>query len=314
MVLIDVRVRPSLFAICVLVVASGSPALAADWRVPGDFATIQDAVYSPSVADGDRILVGPGSFAGALIDKPVHIEGQGRTTISSGPGHPSGMSQGFRLLAGADGTTITRLRFTVDLAIIAGADTTNVTVTQNSFVNPVQGISAWRASGWEITHNDITDLRTRCGGGIGILVGDYNGGSVTDNVVSHNRIRGTLHVAEDDCGGYNGSGIVVYADYRWGRLGSTQIAFNRIVKNDISLVSDNAAVVDVVAFELTEASDAPLPAHVIHDNAIGFNDFRGTELQIALSPEDLADVNTISRNLGENRGRGARPSAFGPVD
>ena len=155
--LIDVRVRPSFFAIWVFVMASGSQALAADWRVPGDFATIQDAVNSPSVADGDRILVGPGSFAGALIDK-------------------------------------------------------NVTVTQNSFVNPVQGISAWRASGWEITHNDITDLRTRCGGGIGILVGDYN------------------------------------------------------------------------------------------------------ELQIVLSPEDLAGVNTISRNLGENRGHGARPSAFGPVD
>ncbi len=312
--LFELRVRPAVFVICALVLISGSQAFAADWRVPGDFATIQDAVNSPSVADGDRILVGPGSFAGALIDKPVHIQGQGRTTISSGPAHPSGMSQGFRLLAGADGTTITRLRFTVDLAVIAGADTTNVTVTQNTFVNPVQGISAWRASGWEITHNDITDLRTRCGGGIGILVGDYNGGSVTDNVVSHNRIRGTVHVAAGDCGGYNGSGIVVYADYRWGRLGSTQIAFNRIVKNDISLVSDNAPVVDVAAFELTEASDAPLPAHVIHDNAIGFNDFRGTALQVVLSPEDLADVNTISRNLGENRGHGMRPSAFGPVD
>ena len=302
------------FVICALVVMSGSPALAADWRVPGDFATIQDAVNSPSVADGDRILVGPGSFAGALIDKPVRIEGRGRATISSGPSHPSGMSQGFRLLAGSDGTTISHLRFTVDLAIIAGADTTSVTVTQNTFTNPVQGVSAWRASGWEITHNEITGLRTNCGGGIGILVGDYSGGSVTDNVVSHNRISGTLHVADGDCGGYNGSGIVVYADYRWGRLGATQIAFNRFVKNDVALVSDNATVVDVVAFELTEASDAPLPAHVIHDNAIGFNDFRGTEMQIVLSPEELGDVNAISRNLGENRGRGLHPSAFGPVD
>jgi hypothetical protein len=315
MELFDLRVRPAVFVICALVVISGSPALAADWRVPGDFATIQDAVASPSVADGDRILVGPGLFAGALIDKPVHIQGQGRTTtIASGPDHSSGMSQGFRLLAGSDGTTITRLRFTVDLAVIAGADTTNVTVSQNTFVSPVQGISAWRASGWEITHNDITDLRTSCGGGIGILVGDYNGGSVTDNVVSHNRIHGTLRVADDDCGNYNGSGIVVYADYRWGRLGSTQIAFNRIVKNDISLTSDNPSLVDVVALELTEASAAPLAAHVIHDNAIGFNDCRGTTLQVVLSPEDLADVNSISRNLGENRAKGLHPSAFGPID
>src|SRR5687768_9393155 len=111
--LFDLRVRPAAFIICALVLISGSPALAADWRVPGDFATIQDAVDSPSVAEGDRILVGPGSFAGALIDKSVHIQGQGRTTISSGPAHPSGMSQGFRLVAGSDGSTFTRLRFTV---------------------------------------------------------------------------------------------------------------------------------------------------------------------------------------------------------
>jgi hypothetical protein len=67
-----------------------------------------------------------------------------------------------------------------------------------------------------------------------------------------------------------------------------------------------------VALELTEATVAPLATHVIHDNAIGFNDFRGTALQIALSPETLGDLNDISRNLGENRGHGLHPSAFGP--
>jgi hypothetical protein len=297
-----------------LVMLSGSPALASDWRVPGDFATIQAAIDSPSVVPGDRILVGPGSFAGALVDKGVHIQGHGRTTIASGPAHPSGMSQGFRLLEGADGTTISHLRFTVDLAVIGGADTSHVTVTQNTFVSPVQGVSAWRASGWEITHNVITDLRTNCGGGIGILLGDYTGGSWTDNVISNNRIHGTLRVKAGDCGGYNGSGIVVYADYRWGRLGASLIAFNRIVKNDVALVSDAPATVDVVALELTEATDAPLATHVIRDNAVGFNDFRGTALQIVLTPEELADLNAISRNLGENRGHGLHPSAFGPVD
>lgn len=297
-----------------LVLLSGSPALASDWRVPGDFATIQDAVDSPSVVDGDRILVGPGSHAGALLTKGVHIQGHGRTTIASGPAHPSGMSQGFRLLAGSDGATISHLRFTVDLAIIGGADTANVTVTQNTFVSPVQGISAWRASGWEITHNTITDLRTNCGGGIGILLGDYTGGSWTDNVVSHNRIQGTVRVKAGDCGGYNGSGIVVYADYRWGRLGASLIAFNRIVKNHVALESDNPSVVDVAALELTEAADAPLATHVIRDNAVGFNDFRGTVLQVVLTPDALGDLNAISRNLGENRGHGMHPSAFGPVD
>ena len=73
-------------------------------------------------------------------------------------------------------------------------------------------------------------------------------------------------------------------------------------------------VVDVAAFELTDTRDDPNADSfpVIHDNAIGFNDFRGMELQIYLTPEELGDCNDISRNLGDNRGHGLHPSLFGP--
>jgi len=90
----------------------------------------------------------------------------------------------------------------------------------------------------------------------GIAVGlEGQGGVVTDNLVSHNQISGTLHVSPTDCGGYSGTGIVVYADYRFGRSGASQISYNRIVKNSVSLVSDTPAVVDVIGIELTEAGD-----------------------------------------------------------
>ena len=83
--------------------------------------------------------------------------------------------------------------------------------------------------------------------------------------------------------------------------------------NKIGLTSDTPAVVDVVAIELTDTRpEPPPPVDVIHDNSIGFNDLRGTVLQLALTPEELADVNNISRNLGDNRGHGEHPSAFGP--
>ena len=290
-----------------------SAAVAADWSVPKDFPTIQAAIDSPLVEDGDRILVGPGSFAGALITRPVHIQGIGRATISTGPLHPSGMKQGFRLFDGSDGTTISNLRFTVDLPVINASYNVvdDVTITRNTIVNPVQGVTNWLGSNWAITQNEIVDLRTRCGGGIAILVGDYNGGVVTNNVVSHNRISGTVHVSPTDCGGYSATGIVIYADFRWGRTGSTGISDNLITHNTVSLVSDRPLVVDVVAVELSEASDTDPATHVIHDNGIGFNDLRGTGQQIALTPEELADVNDISRNLGENRGKGGlHPSAF----
>ncbi len=143
---------------------------------------------------------------------------------------------------------------------------------------------------------------------------DFSGGVVEDNVVSHNTVLGTLHVSEGDCGGYQGSGIVLYADFRWGRAGADEIKDNRVVKNKVSLVSDNPNLVEVVAFELTDTRDDPQadPYPVIFDNAIGFNDFRGTALQIYLTPEELEDHNDISRNLGNNRGHGPHPSVFGP--
>jgi hypothetical protein len=132
-----------------------------------------------------------------------------------------------------------------------------------------------------------------------------------DHPGGNRRISGTVHVSPTDCGGYSATGIVIYADFRWGRTGSTSISNNLITHNTVSLVSDTPLVVDVVAVELSEASDTDPETHVIVDNGVGFNDLRGTEVQIALTPEELADVNDISRNLGETRGRtGLHPSAF----
>ena len=303
----------ALLAVAILVptgTALAAKGGAATIWVPAEYATIQKAVDNAN--DGDTIMVSPGSHAGALVDKSVEIKGTGGATIDDGPAHGSGLVQGFRMLTGSDGATISHLRFTVDLVIMNGAAVDYVTVTHNTFVDSVQGVSNWRGTGWNISHNDFVDLRTLNGGGIAILVGDYLGGTVRDNVVSHNKISGTLHVSDGDCGDYNGTGIVLYADFRWGMPGSVAITENRVVKNRISLTSDTPDVVDVVAIELTDTKNTTADTSVVFGNAIGFNDLRGTELQIALTPADLGDVNDISRNLGVNRGHGLHPSVFGP--
>jgi len=279
------------------------------WKVPGDFATIQEAVDNAS--NGDFISVGRGNFDGALVSKSVTIKGTGGTVINNGPLHPAGLSQGFRLLGGSDGTTLSQLTFTTDLSIINGEAVNNVTVDHCEFYNSVQAISNWRGSGWTITQNKIVDLRTVCGGGIGILIGDYSDGEIMNNVVSHNKISGTLHVSSGDCGGYNGSGIVLYADFRFGRAGTMEISGNRVVNNSVAMTSDNPSVVDVVAFEMTDTRDDE-SLIVIRGNAIGFNDFRGTAMQIDLTPDNLDEHNNISRNLGENRGHGLHPKLLGP--
>ncbi len=295
-----------------LVWASTALGVGSDWTVPGDFATIQEAIDSNLVVSGDVIRVGSGDHYGALVTKAVEIKGAGDARIVDGPPHSSGMSHGFRLLHGSDGATISHLTFTTDLAIMNGDGVDDVTITQCTFLNAVQAVSNWRGSRWQINHNEIIDLRTRCGGGIGILVADYDGGSVNDNVVSHNKISGTLHVSDGDCGGYSGTGIVLYADFRWGRAGTADLSWNRVVKNKVDLVSDTPSLVDVWAFELSDTRNISLADPVIHDNAIGFNEWRGMNNQIALTPSDLDASNPISRNLGENRGQGLHPGLFGP--
>jgi len=288
----------------------------ATWRVPTDFATIQEAIESDVVVDGDRVLVEEGFHAGAYVSKAVEIRGVGNAVISSGPMHSSGLLMGFRMLAGSDGASISHLTFQVDLAIMNGAAVDGVTVSHCTFYNAIQAVSNWCGSDWEITHNLIEDLRTRNGGGIGVLIGDYAGGCVTGNTISYNTVRGVLVVDPNDGGGYNGSGIVLFADFRWGMAGALEISGNRVTHNSISLISDTPDVVNVVAFELTDSRDDPEadPYPVLFDNAIGFNDFRGTEIQIALTPVELEECNDISRNLGDNRGHGAHPSVFGPAE
>ncbi len=47
------------------------------------------------------------------------------------------------------------------------------------------------------------NVTTSCGGGIGVLVGDFQGGTVSGNLVARNSIRGRLRVPGDECGGYD---------------------------------------------------------------------------------------------------------------
>lgn len=310
-----------LIALVVLLALAGTASLA--WgqgttvcHVPDGYETIQEAVDDHAC---EKIIVGPGDWYGAIVARAVEIRGEEGAVINDGPPYSADKNFGFKLYDGVDrgsGSRITGFEFTseVDFPIFANL-VDDVTVDHNIMHDSLQGVTVWAGSGWDVRHNEIVDLRTDNGGGIGIIFAHYQGGPINDNVAAHNKITGTLHVDPDDGGGYNGTGIVLYADFRWGATGASEIAHNRIVRNTISLTSDTPGVVDVVAIELTE-SYYPLPHPgddpVIEDNAIGFNDLRGTVLQLALTPADLDEVNDISRNLGDNRGQGLHPSVFGP--
>jgi hypothetical protein len=302
-----------IFVVATIVCLVPLASFGAEWRVPGDYATIQAAINSTSVLAGDKIIVGSGEHAGALVTKAVEIKGEDGAAITSGPAHSSGLIMGFRMLAGSNGCSISHLRFTVDLAIMNGDAVHDVSVSHCTFENSIQAVSNWRGNSWQITHNDIIDLRTRNGGGIGVLIGDFTGGTVVDNVVAHNKITGALHMGANEKGKYNGSGIVLYADFRWGRLGAAAIQYNQVMKNKIAMTSDNPVLVDIVAVELTDTRNNPgIIPPVINNNKIMFNDWRDTAKGYAWTPDNLDAYNAISRNLGKNRGHGLHPHVFGP--
>lgn len=277
----------------------------AKWNVPGDFETIQDAVDSDSVVSGDTIKLGHGTHFGAFLTKSLKIEGENhKSVIDDGPLHPAGLTFGFALKAGSGGSTISHVTFdNVDLAVSNRDAVDGVTIEHCTFLNPLQGVSNWSGSGWNIRHNEIEGLHTRNGGGIGILIADWaaNPHGVHGTTVEHNKISGVLQVWEQDGGGYNGSGIVLYADFRWGRAGAQGIYDNVVQRNKVDMVSDNPGVVDIVAIELTDSRNDPLADPVIFDNEISGNKYECTALQLVLTPENLDEVNLIVDNRGKKK-------------
>lgn len=281
---------------------------AATWDVPGDFLTIQAAIDSPLVKDGDKIMVAGGDWFGATVTKAVEIKGTGGAVIVDGPAHSSGVLHfGFKLGygAGGDGATISHFTFEcgspsystpalVFPVFSFGAD--DVTVDHCTMNGALQGVTNWEGSGWTIEHNTFNDLATRNGGGIGVFCGSFSGATANDNTIKYNNIAGTLEVHPADGGGYGGSGIVLYADYRSGKLGAEEISGNEISHNKISMVSDNADVVDFNAIELTESRADTNLEPVIFDNVIEKNDMRGSANGILLTPDDLDEFNDISEN------------------
>jgi hypothetical protein len=287
-------------ATAALLLLTGS-ASAAVWRVPGDFPTIQAAMDSSLVADGDTVLVRAGVRTGATVNKAVVLQGQGRVFITDGPVVNSLGNAGFLFAGGGAGSGATITGFVFDRVAFPvfsrGAD--DVSVTQNSMWRSIQAVTSWAnaswGKGWDISHNDILSLRTSCGGGIGVLIGDYAGGTVTGNLIAHNRIRSWLRVPLTDCGGYNAPGIVLFADFRYPGDQGAVIQGNRVAKNRVAVMSGNPRLVTVSAIELSDTRDLSTEL-VIQGNDIVYNDLRGSSDPFAITPDELGAVNRIEHN------------------
>jgi hypothetical protein len=301
------RLLCQLLATFAAVLLLAGSAGAAEWRVPSDFATIQDAIDSPSVKAGDAIVVDAGAYAGATVSKAVTIRAKGGARIVDGPVVSTFGKAGFFFPGGGQGSgaTITGFSFAgVPLPVFSrGAD--DVTVNRNTLSFFLQGITNWGygswGNRWEIADNTMYNLMTSCGGGVGVLVGDYEGGTLTGNSVVRNSIRGRLRVAPGDCGGYNAPGIALYADFRGGSAGAVLQA-NVVSKNSVVLKSATPVLggapllVTVSGIEITDTRDDGLLPPVIAGNAVIYNDLRLMDAPLSSNPDELTAANTIENN------------------
>jgi hypothetical protein len=154
-------------------------------------------------------VVAAGTYFGATVNKAVTIEAKAGDTviINDGPNTHAFLRAGFYFAGDYSGNGATISGFDIqgaiqtgytddgklDFAIFSrGAD--NVVIDNNTISDMLQGITNWHGDGWHIADNEITDLWTLNGGGIGILVGANDGSTVTGNIISDNSITGTLSV------------------------------------------------------------------------------------------------------------------------
>ncbi len=273
--------------------------------VPRDYPTIQGAV--DAAGDGDLILVAPGNYAGAVINKRVTLQGQGLVRIVEGVPWMAGSVSSytafrFNLFGGGDGARI--INFTIDCDSLLrygvyshGAD--NVTVRRLKITNPAGGVVNYNGNGWTITHNLI---RGFSGGGEGIVIGEYIARTANDNLVAFNQIDDP-DIPEQY---YSIPGIILASYY------NGQVKNNRVIHNRVRLGGYDQAC----GVELYDGPGEDTGEMSVADNRIRFNDFRGCGTSFIFYPDpdqgdqyDVETANLIDSNLGDDLepGRGPRP-------
>lgn len=259
--------------------------------------TIQHAV--DTVASGDTIMVGAGTYAGAIVDRQVAIVGAagGGSIITSGVCYKSSCSPAyttaFRLDAGADSTEIRN--FTINnnagtsfyFAVFSRA-VDDVIIDSLEINDTVQGITNWGGSGWTITNNTVSDTVAAGGGGIGILLGalppSYR--TCSDNLVQYNTINATATAAA-----YTAPGICLSLDTRYGAYSNLDftedLTGNQILDNTVVASGANNGVgieVGTIIGNTETDPDRTDPTKIaacmglIHDNYVEGNTIDNVDL------------------------------------
>jgi hypothetical protein len=135
--------------------------------------------------DGDKIMVGPGDYAGCTINKSVEIVGSGpeSTTITSSTAKYQGLAGGFRVRA--NDVSVLHFRFLMNAPMLFGVlidggltGVQGVTVSHNDFA---------KGSGWPLVIPGLGSFNS-------YFYGVYSNGATVRSAVEHNRIEDFLFI------------------------------------------------------------------------------------------------------------------------
>jgi regulator of RNase E activity RraA len=303
-------------------VLTGSATASTIRRVPVRYATIQEAVDSAN--PGDEVSVASGRYCGAVVDKPLTLDGHGQATIvgcATGPELFGGLRAGFVLpgVAGENQASGTRVvGFVFDGRGVSADDleplafgvfarfADDVQISGNRFFGTVQAITNTGGDRWVIAHNDIHDLTLfdctagLCAGGDGIIIQSASGdvaapGGSADpvnrpegNLVFANDIEGTI---PDGFDAFSMVGIFVFA------------ADGTVVRENRIRIADNptsAAAGEAVLISNTCCGNPDDVVPGSRNTIVLFNDGRASELMVVV--EGTAGENTQGLVLFGNRG------------
>ena len=271
---------------------TSTPAVAANLFVPGQFATIQDAVDASS--PGDRILVGAGEYVGALIATRVKIIGEGdQTVIVSGPNNQGGcclwFQNGFRIDAGGDGTILRDMR--VDLVAglvdpgafpliqvgVFGLGANSVSVRGLTFVGLNSGVDFRGGNNWSVTKNTIEGLVPETfRRAIGIRAAGTSGSFVGFNTITHDG-------SGDDNSSLRFRGIQLLCFF----CGVT-VENNKLIQNEIGIDAPGAfEITEISIFDQSALLGGPID---VFNNKIIQNDAD----PIIFTPPELVDHNVLN--------------------
>jgi len=233
-----------------------------------EYATIQEAINAAE--DGDKIVVQPGDYEGATIDRSVRLIGRHAHIVAADPTMAEADEPGAFYIKAKD-VTIEGFTFESDdpdvverfYSAIVMEDAVRATIKNNAFIGPVAiDVGANPKIGCEISHNTFfADYYYPGFGNIALFINLHNGDR-------DNRITDNVFTASDLA---YGSAVTFWT---WG---DTENSRNTIKHNTFNITGEGAYVAGIGMWWTWEGALTPPTG-----NKIIHNDFTGSTQGLSL--------------------------------